>query len=1003
MRTIPKRPVVSVTWGRDLITGPANRVIATVQNGVEVLRFGGFQTGSRPSPFQIVEHCDMYRLRRYFPDGPNDPSRPPVVLVPPMMMSANVFDVTRDQGAVGVLHDLGVDPWVVDFGSPDRETGGLERTLSDHVVALSRVIDSVHAHTGRKVHLAGYSQGGMFCYETAAYRRSEGLASVITFGAAVNSLNGLPFGIPAVLAGRGAQLVADHVFNRLSVSEWMARTGFQLLDPIKTARARWDFLRQLHDREALLPREQQRRFLEVEGWVAWSGPAVAELLRQFVVHNRMMAGGAVIDGTLITLAEITCPVLAFIGEIDDIGQPASVRGIRRAAPRAEVSEALLQAGHFGLVVGSTAATHTWPTVGQWMLWQDGQGPKPEGVHAMETDPSVGIDGAVGLSSRIGHSAGALAELGIGVGLGLADAAVGAVRSGREIAGEAVRTVPRLARLGRLQPHTRVSLGALMAEQANRAPEEECFLFEDRVHTNAAVDHRIDDAVRVLIAVGIRQGAHIGVLMDTSPSAVVAISALSRLGAVAVLLPPDDDLVAAVQLCEVADILTDPDHLDSAATTGARVLVLGHGRTADLGPTESDRVLALDRLDLSDERLPQWYRPNPGRASDLAFVFFSTTGGRRVVKEVTNHRWALSAYGTATAAALGRGDTIYCLTPLHHPSGLMVGLGGAVAGGSRIALTRGVDPTRFADEVHRYGVTVVTYTWAMLLELVEAASPELAEHHPIRLFIGAGMPIGLWHKVTDRFAPARVLEFYASTEGDAVLANVAGTKTGAKGRPLPGSTQIRLAAYDAASGGFTEDEHGFVCPCADDEVGVLLAKPRSGLDAARVSMRSVFAKGDTWITTDHLFRRDSNGDYWFVDNRNTVIQSVRGPVFSQPICDALGDIAVIDLAVVYPVATETHDVAVAAVTIGKDGVLSAASLTTALGSLPRDQRPAIVQIVERIPLTRAYRPLSTALQEAGLPAPRETTWYHDFTDGQYRQAADIGGNPRRLALATAKSK
>ena len=634
MRTIPKRRVVSVTWGSDLITGPANRVIATVQNGVEVLRFGGLQTGSRPSPFQTVERCDMYRLRRYFPDSANDPSRPPVILVPPMMMSANVFDVTRDQGAVGVLHDLGVDPWVVDFGSPDRETGGLERTLSDHVVALSRVIDSVHAHTGRKVHLAGYSQGGMFCYQTAAYRRSEGLASVITFGSAVDSLSGLPFGIPAALAGRGAQLIADHVFNRLSVSGWMARTGFQLLDPIKTVRARWDFLRQLHDREALLPREQQRRFLEVEGWVAWSGPAVAELLRQFVVHNRMMAGGAVIDGTLITLAEITCPVLAFIGEVDDIGQPASVRGIRRAAPRAEVSEVLLRAGHFGLVVGSTAATQTWPTVGKWVLWQDGRGPRPEGVHAMEADPSVGIDGAVGLSSRIGHSAGALAELGIGVSLGLADAAVGAARSGREIAGEAARTLPRLARLGRLQPHTRVSLGGLMAEQANRAPEEECFLFEDRVHTNAAVDHRIDDAVRGLIAVGVRQGAHIGVLMDTSPSAVTAIAALSRLGAVAVLLPPDDDLAAAVQLCEVADIVTDPHHLAAAAATGARVLVLGHGRTADLCRTESDRVVELDRLDLSGARLPQWYRPNPGRASDLAFVFFSTTGGRRVVKEVS---------------------------------------------------------------------------------------------------------------------------------------------------------------------------------------------------------------------------------------------------------------------------------------------------------------------------------------------------------------------------------
>jgi putative long chain acyl-CoA synthase len=158
------------------------------------------------------------------------------------------------------------------------------------------------------------------------------------------------------------------------------------------------------------------------------------------------------------------------------------------------------------------------------------------------------------------------------------------------------------------------------------------------------------------------------------------------------------------------------------------------------------------------------------------------------------------------------------------------------------------------------------------------------------------------------------------------------------------------------------------------------------------MRGVFAKGDTWITTDHLFRRDSDGDYWFVDNRNTVIQSVRGPVFCQPICDALGDITAIDLAVVYPVATDTHDVAVAAVTLGKDGVLTAASLTTALGGLPRDQRPAIVHIVDRIPLTPSYRPLSTTLREAGLPAPGETTWYHDHTDGHYRESATIGGKP-----------
>ena len=92
----------------------------------------------------------------------------------------------------------------------------------------------------------------------------------------MDTLAALPLGIPAGLATRAADFLADHVFTRLSIAGWMARTGFQLLDPVKTAKSRLDFLRQLHDREALLPREQQRRFLSTEGWVAWSGPAVAE-------------------------------------------------------------------------------------------------------------------------------------------------------------------------------------------------------------------------------------------------------------------------------------------------------------------------------------------------------------------------------------------------------------------------------------------------------------------------------------------------------------------------------------------------------------------------------------------------------------------------------------------------------------------------------------------------------------------------------------------------------
>ena len=94
------------------ITRPVGRLVATAQNGLEVLRYGGLETGAVPSPFQIVESVPMYRLRRYFPPDARPgakPAGPPVLMVHPMMMSADMWDVTREDGAVGILHRAG-DP-----------------------------------------------------------------------------------------------------------------------------------------------------------------------------------------------------------------------------------------------------------------------------------------------------------------------------------------------------------------------------------------------------------------------------------------------------------------------------------------------------------------------------------------------------------------------------------------------------------------------------------------------------------------------------------------------------------------------------------------------------------------------------------------------------------------------------------------------------------------------------------------------------------------------------
>jgi putative long chain acyl-CoA synthase len=718
--------------------------------------------------------------------------------------------------------------------------------------------------------------------------------------------------------------------------------------------------------------------------VAWPGPALAEFVKQFVTSNRMLEGGFVIADRLLSLADLALPILTVVGTVDEIAPAAGVRAVRQAAPRADVYELCLQAGHFGLVVGSSARTVTWPTVAAWARWRSGESDEPENLRPVADDDSSELVPQV--RNRVGYGV----ELAAGVGAGVARSAVGtaerAARGMRELTREAAAQLPRLARLEQIQPNTRISIGLLVEERRRRAPDDVFFLFQDRAYDAREVGERIDNVVRGLISIGVRQGEHVGVLMGPRPSALALVVAISRLGAVAVLMRPDGDLDREAKLGQVERIIADPEHAPLVAGRGiVHTFVLGGGG----GPRELDAagVIDMEQIDPAAVRLPRWYRPNPGRAGDPAFVVFSGEGENTRMSRISNRRWAQSAFGTASSAALTPADTLYSVTPIYHPSGLMMSIGGAIVGGARLAMARRFEPATFWEEVRRYGVTVASYTWTLLDEVVEAPPQPGERHHPLRLFIGSGMPSGLWRRVEQRFKPARVVEFYASTEAGAILVNLGRGKVGAMGRPLPGSAEVRLAQYDLEAEGLVLDRDGFARRCGVDEVGMLLARVGPNEPLSITPLRSLFARDDAWVATGDLFRRDADGDYWRVDGVGDVIRTAEGPVYTTPIRDALAEIPAVDLALAYGVRPDEGqpEVAVAAVTLRPERSLSARDVGQALAALPREGRPAVVHVVDHIPVTTWFRPQTEKLREAGIPEPGPTVdaWYLDASGEKYR--------------------
>jgi putative long chain acyl-CoA synthase len=922
------------------------RLRASSRNALELVRLGRLGD-AEGAPYEVVDQGDNHRLRRYATcDVPN---APPALLVPPLMVTSEVYDVSSDTSAVTALGALGVQPFVVDFGAPERESGGMRRTLDDHIRAILRSLDRVRAITGRDVHVAGYSQGGMFAYQAAASRRSVGVRSLVTFGSPVDIHAGLPATSEFTEALIRTLEPATHwVLDRIEgLPGSMTSTAFKMLSPRKEIQARVDFVRKLHDRNALVRREGRRRFLGGEGFVAWPGPALRVFFEEFIVHNRMLRGGFVIDGRAVSLADLTCPILAFVGESDEIARPESVRAISIAAPEAAVEFVKIKAGHFGLVVGSRAMKTTWPTVAQWIHFHEGEGPRPDAL--VESKAATADDLETG-------------DFDIEIEL-LFDTLARSVRSGvRRLedvvaatsdALDAVRyQEPRLRRLSELQPETRINPSFELAARAAKDPEATFFLWQGRAFSFRAADARVTSVARGLYSCGVRRGHQVAVIMGSRPSFLSMVTALGRLGAVAVIVPPDADaqgVKRALEELEVAHVASEPESAAAwRATLGKPVFVLGGGgKERTLAPG----LLDMERIDPAAVAIPADHPLDAGLARDLAMIFLRPSEGQALRQaRITNHRWALSALGAGAACTLKPDDTVLASVPLHHPTGVLVSVGAAIVTGSRLALAEGFTPRTFLADARRAGASVVFYAGEMLRALLFERAGRGDRSLPIRLFAGSGMRPELAARLRERFGVG-VMEFYAGTAQQVILANATGGKPGALGRVLPGSAEVAVVEVDLIRRRAVRGDDGFLVRVKRGEAGLLVARAAADEDVGPTVTvaQDAFEKGDRWLVLHDVVRQDDDGDYWFVDSLSGFAVVQGKAVSTRKVEDALYALPEVEIAAAVPLGDT-----LGAAFVARE-VVEPARVAEALARLDEYERPAVVKQVASIPITEGFRP------------------------------------------------
>ncbi|MCU0676916.1 MAG: hypothetical protein MUE69_29520, partial [Myxococcota bacterium] len=86
--------MASTRWQRRL-----NRVRLGARNALEIARFGRL-TEPYHAPFHVVHQEGVFKLRRYDGRNPASALRTPILLVPPLMVTSEVYDIAPEISAV---------------------------------------------------------------------------------------------------------------------------------------------------------------------------------------------------------------------------------------------------------------------------------------------------------------------------------------------------------------------------------------------------------------------------------------------------------------------------------------------------------------------------------------------------------------------------------------------------------------------------------------------------------------------------------------------------------------------------------------------------------------------------------------------------------------------------------------------------------------------------------------------------------------------------------------
>src|SRR6202161_2499783 len=495
---------------------------------------------------------------------------------------------------------------------------------------------------------------------------------------------------------------------------------------------------------------------------------------------------------------------------------------------------------------------------------------------------------------------------------------------------------------------------------------------------------------------LKSGDCVALLMSNCAEYLAIWLGLTRIGVVVALV---NSQLAGNVLAHSINIV-DPRYLIVGADLAPRIAAIRPhlpaslacrvfgSSTVDLKPMEPELAT------LAGEPLLSSGCAAPSLDATALYIYTSGTTGLPKAAKVSHYRLMQWSHWFAGMMDTQPHDRMFNCLPLYHSVGGVVATFATLVNGGAVVIRPRFSASDFWRDVREERCTLFQYIGELCRYLVNTPYQPMETEHSLRMACGNGLRPEVWLPFQTRFKIPRILEYYASTEGNFSLYNCEGQPGGLGRLPafLANRLPVALLRFDVEKSEPWRNADGFCERCAANEIGEAVGlMPATGGERAgrfegyadqeasdRKVLRNVFKAGDSWYRTGDLMRRDQRGFYFFVDRVGETYRWKGENVSTAEVLTALTASRGVIEGVVYGVSVPGADgrAGTAALVVNAEFDLAAFRAEVA-SRLPTYARPVFLRLLQSIESTGTFKPRKQDLVQAGFdPARIEDPLYFD---------------------------